>query len=667
MGDRSPGPDPAISIAGPTRVDAGQEALFSPDVENLDSFPAVPEWSFDDGTTATGSDVAHLWQYPGLYRLSVVVPDGTGGVLALAEAVIEVTSSPANSPPAAAIAIDQTSGYAPLTVSFSPKGSADMDGAIANRAPVAVLSAEPASGIVPLTTTFSAEASYDPDGDPLNHAWSGSGLGGTDARFTHIFTEVGIHPVTLTVSDGSLSDSLTVNIVVQPEVTLPVVDLWVLEAEGIRSIGQAAIVEFVRQADDVSGSLTVSFAPAEESAAVEGVDFQLGDDTGELTFAPYEIRKTLSVVPLAVPEPTGPKPLQIEILPEDYYLTGPRSSTDLVIRDTDFSVDAGPDQTVAAGSPGGSGSVVLSGTSSDPAAVDQWIWMLESSGVELGSGQNLSVSLPVGGPYAIRLTGESDSLMEAVSDTTRVTVVEYGQFPAVAAVTDPGPVLAQNGRYAEVLLDGTPSTDPDGTVAAWNWYLDGSVIATGPVVKASLHVGLHELFLRVADNDGNITESVFTVEVLDATYEAYRIDFGPNAPASPGWNHLDRFHSGGIFDNLPPVEGRLWVHMAGPEGLSNRIPVVAMRVEEIKGYPLESHRLSLGTSNPDQVHLSGGGQVFPGDEVVIEAVVIDPDYRFVQWSDGNTSIQRPVVMSSDLSLIALLEPVNPSTGLTEWM
>lgn len=842
-------PGPPLFINGPDRVDAGQAASFQMTTDGLGSLPGAPLWDFGDGVQTTGTGVAHTWQYPGVYRLTLVLPDGDDGILARSEKFIDVTSSPSNTSPAATISINRTSGYAPLSVALAASGSADLDGAIvamywdfgdgsnstetapshvyespgvftitltvtdddgatgqavrtvtvsefgANRAPVAVISADPASGIVPLTTTFSAEASFDLDGDSLSYTWSGPGISGTEPRLTHTFTEVGIHPVTLTVSDGTLSDSMTANIVVQPEVTLPVVDVWVVEAEAIRSISQPAVIEFVRQADDISGSLTVTYAPAAASVAVEGVDFQLDDGSGELTFAPFETRKTLSLLPLAVAEPTGPKPVEIEIVAEDYYLIGARSSAGLVVRDTDFSVDAGLEQTVAASSPGGLGTVMLAGTSTDPGSVARWIWSLDQSGQQLGSGQSVLVDLPVGGPFQIRLTGESDSLMEAVHDVTRVTVVDYGQLPPVAAVAPTDPVLALNGRFAEVDLDGTPSSDPDGSVAAWTWYLGGSPVATGPVTTVSLHVGTHDLVLRVADNDGNVNETDFTVEVLDATYEAYLIDFGPVTPVTPGWNKVDRFHTGGIFDNQPrtdsvnlvstygtesaavseiafhssrlfdlglsysleapasdwitsdaggdglmiydengsafldfavsglddgkrfrvelfctrndanweslsvwvnslpatgptasidfqmrfnvsktfvwdnmlPSSGRFRVHMAGPEGLSKRIPVIAMRLEEVKTYPADSHRLSLTSNHPERIELSGGGRVFPGDTVMIDAVITDPDYRFVQWSDGNTASQRPVTMASDLSLFALVEPVNPPTGLDTWI
>ena len=550
----------------------------------------------------------------------------------------------------------------------------------------------------------------------------------------------------------------------------------------------------MRQADDVSESLTVTYQVESGSEAVEGTDFLFPDANGQVTFAPFETRKTLEVSPLSASEPTGPLSLLVEIVEEDFYMIGARPVAEVVIRDTDLSVDAGADKVVAASSPGGNGTATLSGSSPDADRIDRWIWSLTDTGAVLGSGQTFAAELPVGGPYTITLSGESEDLMETVTDQVRVSVVDFGQLPPVAAVADTGTILAADGRVAEVTLDGAPSSDPDGSVVAWTWFHGGSPIASGETAMASLHVGAHELTLRAEDNDGNIDETVFTVEVLDGTYEIYLVDFGPEAPADSEWNQVDQFHTGGVFDNQPrtdhipltsthgtqtavfgdiafhssrlfmntgsefitapasdwipadvstdsllvfddngtafldfavsgldagkrydlelfctrndanwetisvwvnslpatgthssmdfqlrfntgktlvwhnmtPVDGRLRVQMNGPPDESRRLPLVAMRIVEKKAYPTSRYTLSVTGSVPKAVELKGGGRVFAGDEVFAEAVLTDPDYRFVQWSDGNTSPQRTVSMESDLSMYAIVEPVATETAYEQW-
>jgi len=841
-------PDDVFHLIAPSRISSGTLVSMEVDMSALQPVPADPVWDFGDGNDSTGNKVSHSWQFPGLYEISVELPDGAGGVLAQSTKRIEVTSTIANTAPAASITIDSASGYAPLVVEVSPDGSADLDGAIvltswdfgdgitatnprlshtytspgvypitlevtdddgatgtatrnvvvsefgANRAPVAVLSAEPASGVVPLTVSFSALASYDPDGDAVNFSWNGSGTGGTEASFTHTFTEVGIHVVELSVKDGSLTDIVTANIVVQPEISLPVIDIWILEEEAIRETGQAAVVEFVRQADDISESLTVSYRLGTASTAVEGTDFTFSTTGGELSFAPYETQKTLTVSPVSGTAPTGPLSVIVELVDEDFYMAGARASGELVLRDTDFSVTAGADQVVAADSQGGTGSVSLSGSSEDAALVDQWIWSIKQTGDVLAIGQSVTVDLPVGGPYRIELSGESTYLMETVTDIVHVSVVDFGQLPPVAAVANPGSPMAVDGRFAEVVLDGSPSYDPDGSIVAWTWFLDGSAVATGEHTLASLHVGTHELILRVEDTDGNIDETVFSIEVRDSTYEVYLIDFGLNESGNPVWNQVNQFHTGGIFDNQPrtddipltstygtqsaflgdiafhssrlfmstgteyitppvsdwietdvgtdslmiydengtafldfaiwgldgnnrydvelfcsrydanwetisvwvnslaatgehssldfqmrfntnksllwqnltPLNGRLRIQMNGPTNNSKRLPVVAMRVVEQKVYPEERYRVSLSANIPEAVELSGGGRVFVGDKIVIEAMLTNRDYHFVQWSDGNTDLQRTIPVHSDLSLFATVEPVSTPSGYDLW-
>ena len=84
-----------------------------------------------------------------------------------------------------------------------------------NRAPVAKAAASVSSGGLPLRVVFSAAGSRDPDkGDALRFAWDfGGGKSGTGAETEHTFTEPGVWPVTLTVTDGQgLSSTAMLNV-----------------------------------------------------------------------------------------------------------------------------------------------------------------------------------------------------------------------------------------------------------------------------------------------------------------------------------------------------------------------------------------------------------------------------------------------------------------------
>jgi PKD repeat protein len=91
-----------------------------------------------------------------------------------------------------------------------------------NRAPAAVLTADNLTGMAPLNLTITVDGS-DPDGDELT--WTldlgdgGEALTGDEFPFTvnHTFTEAGNYTLNLTVSDGTLSDTVALNITVEAD------------------------------------------------------------------------------------------------------------------------------------------------------------------------------------------------------------------------------------------------------------------------------------------------------------------------------------------------------------------------------------------------------------------------------------------------------------------
>lgn len=83
-----------------------------------------------------------------------------------------------------------------------------------NRAPVANAGG-PYAAAEGTSIAFDGSGSSDPDGDPVTYAWDfGDGATGTGASPTHAYADEGSYPVTLTVSDGSLTHGATLNAVV---------------------------------------------------------------------------------------------------------------------------------------------------------------------------------------------------------------------------------------------------------------------------------------------------------------------------------------------------------------------------------------------------------------------------------------------------------------------
>ena len=84
-------------------------------------------------------------------------------------------------------------------------------GAVGNNAPVAVISPSVLSGIAPLTVTFNGSGSSDPDSDPITYLWNS---GETTSGISKTYTTAGTYNVSLTVSDGSLTNQTSVSVVV---------------------------------------------------------------------------------------------------------------------------------------------------------------------------------------------------------------------------------------------------------------------------------------------------------------------------------------------------------------------------------------------------------------------------------------------------------------------
>jgi glucose/arabinose dehydrogenase/PKD repeat protein/fibronectin type 3 domain-containing protein len=85
-----------------------------------------------------------------------------------------------------------------------------------NQAPVSVVSATPTSGFAPLTVSFSSVGSNDPEGQPITYQWDfGDGALSSGANPSHTYTTSGQYLARLMVSDGvnsTYSTPITVSV-----------------------------------------------------------------------------------------------------------------------------------------------------------------------------------------------------------------------------------------------------------------------------------------------------------------------------------------------------------------------------------------------------------------------------------------------------------------------
>jgi outer membrane autotransporter protein len=140
----------------------------------------------------------------------------------------------------------------------------------------------------------------------------------------------------------------------------------------------------------------------------------------------------------------------------------------------------------------------------------QWFRRVDSeSTVLLGTGQTLDVTLP-DGANDIRLD-VTDNDGNTASDGMTITVDPPGASVAPTANAGPDQTLTDSdGEPGEnVTLNGTASTDSDGTIASYVWsrFVDAETIeqlGTGATLTVRLPDGNNDVRLLVTDNTGNV-------------------------------------------------------------------------------------------------------------------------------------------------------------------
>jgi len=202
-------------------------------------------WTFGDGTSATGATAQHVYATAGTYTVRLTVRDSDGNIASTTRNVT-ATAPPPNQAPVAAF----TSNADLLAATFNGSASSDPDGTITSYAwdygdgatasgPTAshtydapgtyavqltvtdnvgavnsvthsvtvVLNQPPIASftqnVVNRSATFDASGSSDPDGTIAGYAWDfGDGSVGSGAQTTHAYAVAGTYQVTLTVTDN---------------------------------------------------------------------------------------------------------------------------------------------------------------------------------------------------------------------------------------------------------------------------------------------------------------------------------------------------------------------------------------------------------------------------------------------------------------------------------
>ncbi|UCD24472.1 MAG: hypothetical protein JSW51_00705, partial [Gemmatimonadota bacterium] len=174
------------------------------------------------------------------------------------------------------------------------------------------------------------------------------------------------------------------------------------------------------------------------------------------------------------------------------------------------TADAGSDQVVRDVDLNGSEQITLDGSGSTDAdgSIVEYEWR-EGPAV-IATGVNPTVTLSVGDHF-ITLAVTDDAGATA-TDVVMITVTA-GNLPPSAEAGLGQRVSDADGSGSEpVTLDGSGSSDPDGTIVGYAWLLNGEQIAAGVGPTVDLAVGQHTITLAVTDNEGAVdTDEVIII------------------------------------------------------------------------------------------------------------------------------------------------------------
>jgi len=162
--------------------------------------------------------------------------------------------------------------------------------------------------------------------------------------------------------------------------------------------------------------------------------------------------------------------------------------------------DAGDDQTVNDSDDSGAENVTLDGSGSDDSdgSICSYVWKENSTQIATGVGPTVSLTVAA---HTIELTvTDDDSATD--TDTMVATVTAYVNIaPTADAGEDQTVTDTDDGGDESVTLDGSGSTDSDGTIESYVWTENSTQIATGSGPSVTLSVAVHTITLTVTDDD----------------------------------------------------------------------------------------------------------------------------------------------------------------------
>ena len=158
--------------------------------------------------------------------------------------------------------------------------------------------------------------------------------------------------------------------------------------------------------------------------------------------------------------------------------------------------------------------------SSDPdGTLVSYLWSVADT--DIGSGETLNTTFNVGA-HDVVLT-VTDNFGSTSADLLTVFVARLDNAAPIADAGEDIESYANEGLdRLTVQLDGSASSDSDGTIHSYRWLEDNEVIATGITPTLTFSVGVHELQLEVTDNEGAKAFDTIVITTLEKINIAFQ-------------------------------------------------------------------------------------------------------------------------------------------------
>jgi hypothetical protein len=183
------------------------------------------------------------------------------------------------------------------------------------------------------------------------------------------------------------------------------------------------------------------------------------------------------------------------------------------------TANAGADQRLADTDQQPGENVVLNGSASlDPdGTIVSYQWF-DANNQQLATGPMPTIRLPDGEHTLTLLVTDNSGATDIDTVSIIITAPSSNQLPLAVAGEDR--IVADTDGLAgeNVTLDGSQSSDPDGTIVSYEWVVGSStVIANGATAEVRLPDGPQTITLRVTDDAGGVATDSITITVAVPT------------------------------------------------------------------------------------------------------------------------------------------------------